>query len=133
MRTQSDGLGDIVSDQCRLWPDPSETGARQEFKMDADVNVLLRRFGAVPSTAGLRYGETDDSVDLLTALEAQSRAVAVFDGLPASLRALYGSWQELAADLSAGRVRVAPAASSTVPVEGAAGAPSEGSAPAKPV
>lgn len=66
IRRQSDGLNDVVSLQAGIAFDPEEDVTRQEFGEEADVNVLLRRYG-VGAMPPLTYGEVNWDLDLQAA------------------------------------------------------------------
>ena len=92
MRTQIDGLGDEMSESCGASFDAGEDRTRQEFKDDADANLLLKRFGAGVPQRSVEVGEVDFSVDLLQALEAARAASAAFGRLDPAIRATYPDW-----------------------------------------
>lgn len=103
---------------------------RQEFAKDADVNVLLRRFGAVPPMRGdPRFVEVDFSTDLLSAYGAVERARAAYAELPARIRDLYPNWQAVVEALHSGQLGVGPVPSPEVPSGDGAGSPAVGTAP----
>lgn len=83
--SESSRLGDV---ECK-----EPTLAQQQFKDDADINVLLERFkvtGQLPE--GIRiptYGDFSDIVDFRSANDAIRRATASFMDLPANLRARF--------------------------------------------
>lgn len=69
------------------------TLAQQQFKDDADINVLLERFkvtGQLPEGVRLpTYGDFSQVVDFRTAQDAIRRASASFMDLPANVRARF--------------------------------------------
>lgn len=79
---------------------------REEFAEDADVNVILRRFGAVPPQ--LRqpvFGEQDFSLDLRDHLDAVRAAAESWQAVPLSVRRRYANWSELNEAVEQGHVR----------------------------
>lgn len=94
-RTQHDDLQDKISDasgiDCSTEPDTT----RQEFKDEADTNVLLKRFGVGIPLKPVVYGETHFDIDLQQALEAVNQARTAYRGLPPELKRIYPSWQTL--------------------------------------
>jgi len=70
-----------------------ETATQQHFKEDADVNVIMRRFGVggAPSRGGGVYGDFSGIHDYESALAAIERAEAGFMALPAEVRAQFGN------------------------------------------
>lgn len=94
-RTQDDGLGDIVSEMTAHTP-TGEHLTRQEFKDDADINILLARFGVDQQMRQPAYGQTIDySIDLQTAMGAISDAQRVAANVPEELRQKYPTWREI--------------------------------------
>lgn len=91
MRTQTDGLGDEVSQATRLHFPGDEPGARQEFKQQTDVNYIMKRYGGVPQGLS-QFGEVDYTLNLQEALTRASEAKAAYDRLPQELRQRYPSW-----------------------------------------
>lgn len=83
-----------------------DTMTEQHHAADADLNVVLRRFGVtdgskIPTDAGIRidpswYGDFSNAVDLHTALEQMRAAEERFMTLPAELRAKFDNrWTHL--------------------------------------
>lgn len=74
-----------------------ESLTQQHFAQDADINVLVRRFGITdgavpPAVMDPRYfGDFSDAVDFRTALDRTRDAVERFDALPAELRKRFGN------------------------------------------
>jgi len=71
-----------------------EDKTRQEFKKEADVNELMKRFGAVPPSR-VPGGEWDFNLDLATAFDAVRTVRDGFRSLPADLREIYKTPQDL--------------------------------------
>ncbi|AXH73662.1 MAG: internal scaffolding protein [Microviridae sp.] len=82
----------------------TEFAARQEFKDDADINVLLRRFGAVPPQGPLKFGEFDFSLTLLEGIEAAREAARAFAELPKDVRERYRDWPSVLAAIDRGEL-----------------------------
>ena len=104
-RTAFDGREKELSDASATWnPDP-EVGARQEFKEDADINNLLRRYGAVPASE-VDLGWFDDSLTLQNAYLAVQAAKASFQGLPQNVKDHFHSWEAMYQAIARGDVQV---------------------------
>lgn len=94
-RTQDDGLGDIVSEMTAHTPQ-GESLTRQEFRDDADINILLARFGVDQQMRQPTYGQTVDySIDLQTAMAAVNDARRIAGNVPDELRQKYPTWREV--------------------------------------
>lgn len=107
-RGQNDGLNDEASLETGLDCTPGQAGpypdeplgefvARQEFKDEADINNLMRRFGV--ETRPLIFGEMDFSLDLQTAMASAMTAADTYNRIKANLtdalRAKYPTWQDM--------------------------------------
>lgn len=75
-------------------PENKDT-ARQEFKDEADINVMLSKFGITPTRGAPTYGEWDDTIDLQVALQSVSDARSAYKELPEELRAKFTSMEQL--------------------------------------
>lgn len=62
-----------------------EDTARQEFKQEADVNFLIKKYGQ-PVPAAYPTGDTDFDVDLMTAYQAVENARQGYQNLAPHLR-----------------------------------------------
>lgn len=63
-----------------------EDKARQEFKDEADINWLLRKYGALPPVQSFPQGEVDYDLSLLDAKMAMEEARAAYEAFPRVLR-----------------------------------------------
>jgi hypothetical protein len=91
LRTQHDGKGDEYSNLAAT----HETGemiTRQEFKDEANLNILLKRFGVQVRTDGQYGSEIDYAIDLQTALSAIDQARKANYNVPPELAEKYPSW-----------------------------------------
>lgn len=105
-----------------------EDRARQEFAKDADVNLLLKRFGLNIPVRHPEYGEVDFDLDVQGAYRAVAEAREGFARLPAHLRERFPSWEALMAAVANGEaVSLEPPKEPASPVTEAA--PASGSAP----
>lgn len=129
VRTQNDGRGDEYS---RLtghnFPRQHDT-ARQEFKADADVNLLLKKFGVGQVRGPGEYRTIDYGVDLQTALAAVDAAKRAHATLPADVRGQYPTWQSMLAAAESGELTLSTK-EDTAPI--ATPATTEASAPVTP-
>lgn len=109
LRRQGDGLGDMASDAAALDCSNLPDLARQEFKDEADVNHLMRRFGvgafSPPNRPG-SFGEVDWDMDLQNAMFAVGAADRMYRKLPPDLRAKYPSWETLLNALRNGELKI---------------------------
>lgn len=76
--------------------------ARQEFKQEADINYMLSRFGITPPRGTPTYGQTDDTLDLQTAIQAVREAQAGYRTLPKELRDKFPSMEAMLAAIDNG-------------------------------
>ncbi|WNK14540.1 MAG: internal scaffolding protein [Microvirus sp.] len=69
---------------------PEDTLAQQQFKDDADINVIVRRFGVtgeLPQNVRMpTYGDFSEVVDYHTAMNAIRASQDAFDALPGAIR-----------------------------------------------
>lgn len=81
---------------------------RQEFKNEADINIMLNRFGvAGAQQRSAEYGkDIDFNIDLQTALNAVQQAKLAYAALPPNLRDKYTSWQSLLNALNEGTLEL---------------------------
>lgn len=63
-----------------------EDRARQEFKDEADINWLLRKYGALPPVQSFPQGEVDYDLGLLDAKMAVDEARKAYEAFPRVLR-----------------------------------------------
>lgn len=115
------------SDESAIRCPPGEDKARQEFKEEADVNVILRKFGAGGfEPRPVVYGSQDFDLDLQSVYSAAEEAQAGWLRLPEHLRRRYPGWPELLAAVDRGEaslvdaegVQVPPAKEEVPPVAG---------------
>lgn len=91
-RSAHDGRGDVVSrESAHVFVGASS--ARQEFKEDADINTIVKRFGLtgeLPSVVRVpTYGDFSEVGDFRSAVHMVMEAEAAFMALPAQLRARF--------------------------------------------
>lgn len=101
IRSQTDGLGDQASKEAETI-NHGRDRARQEFKADADINTLLRRYGVGVTQKLPVFGEVDFTVDLQQAMAAISEAKLMHARLPENLRTKYRDWSSLLNALESG-------------------------------
>lgn len=105
MRTQAEALTKYQewSDLAVIDCPPGEDRTRQEFAEDADVNVILRRFGAGGfEVRPVTYGVQDMNLDLQGVYESVRIAEEAWGKLPPHLQSRYTSWEPLLAALERG-------------------------------
>lgn len=131
-RTQSDGLGDVVSAETSLSFDPREDTTRQEFADEADVNVIIermRRAGAGLPLTPPSYGEVDYDLDLLSSFALVAQARDRVAKLPPELLEQYGGIDALLRGWVSGTLED-PAQVPEQGAPGSIGAPGTGTPPA---
>lgn len=107
VRTQGDELQDYYTRLTGLDCSGDRDTARQEFKKEADINELIKRFGGItPVTrAGTpQFTETDYNLDLQGALAAIDEARQVYKELPIEVRRDFPSMRSLLNALESGTV-----------------------------
>lgn len=75
---------------------------RQEWKDEADVNVMLSKFGITQPRGTPTYGEWDDTLDLQEAITATRMAREAYKDLPEELRSKFTSMEQLLAAIENG-------------------------------
>lgn len=106
IRKQGDDLGDTYSALTSI-TEMGQDMARQEFKNEADVNVILSRFGAFAPQRFVEYGRAVDyGLDLQTALEAVAAARRAHGQLDQELRDKFPTWQSLLNALDSGEFKL---------------------------
>lgn len=83
---------------------PEEDMARQEFKADTDINLLLARFGVNTPQRQVTYGEQDYTMDLQRAHAAQFEAARAWKRLDDDTKRAFPSPRDMLAGLANGRL-----------------------------
>lgn len=94
-RTQADGLQKTFSELTKIDTSAYPDMARQEFKHDADINVIVSRFGVESLRIPLTAGHYDQDLDLMTAIHAVRDSQEAFAKLPADIRSRFPTWESL--------------------------------------
>lgn len=112
IRTQADQLNDEASAEAEIRFDRegNQDMTRQEFKTDADINTILKRFG-VHGIGGINekkpeFRTVDYNLDLATAYSAIEQAKQAHNQLPANLRDRFKTWPELLNALDRGELKI---------------------------
>lgn len=100
-KDQADLGQDNVTLDASNTPDNKDV-ARQEFKDEADINVMLAKFGVTQPRGTPTYGEWDDSIDLQTAVQSVRDARSAYHALPEELRNKFPRMEDLLAALENG-------------------------------
>lgn len=116
IRSQVDNDFDLYSVGASITFDPAEDTARQEFKAEADINVLMARFGMTAPQRQTMFGEVDFGLDLQTAYAAIDAARRMHAKLPRNLTERYPDWQSVLNALNSGELRLDLEASADDPV-----------------
>lgn len=95
IRTQIDGLEDEASMETGISFEGTEAITRQEFRDEADINIILSRFGAAQQRTDGIYTDTDYTLDLQQAFAAVEAAQKANLNVPPELRDKYPSWKEV--------------------------------------
>lgn len=96
IRSQADNLGDSYSQLTALdCSKGSPDQARQEFKNETDINVMMARVGGMVPMRPPIYGEVDYDLDLQKALSAIADAQFAWSQTSPESRVKYPSWQSL--------------------------------------
>lgn len=105
IRTQTDDLQDKMSAESAITFDPRDDRTRQEFKEDADINVILKRFGADSFNARpAQYGIIDFDLDLQQAKHAINDTRLAWNRLPKHLKDRFPNWESLLEAVDAGAI-----------------------------
>lgn len=78
--------------------------ARQDQAADADINNILRRFGATAEQRQLAFGVFDDSIDLQTAMNSTAEAKAAYLRLAPELRDNFPTFASFLTGMETGHV-----------------------------
>lgn len=107
-RTQIDGRQEeysfLTGLDCSDLPDMT----RQEGKEDADINVLLRKFGVGIPQRQIVYGSADFDMDLQQAYAAIEEVKGAWFLMPEEIRTKYKDWPTLMVALDAGELLFDP-------------------------
>lgn len=107
LRRQDDNMGDAYTTLTGLTCTGKDM-ARQEGKDEADINILLKKFGVgVPQKAQPVFGVTDYTIDLQTGIEAARQATAAWANVPRNIRHTYRNWQNVITAIDRGDLKVA--------------------------
>lgn len=103
-RTQVDGLQEQYSDLTGIACTPEEDRTRQEFKQEADINDLLRRFGIGVPQKQTVFAEVDFQLDLQSAYQAVADVKEGWDRLPPHIKQKYPTWEAISDALTTGKL-----------------------------
>lgn len=98
MRPPTKDQADIGLEDSTLDASDSPTNpdrARQEFKMEADINYMLSRFGVTQPRGTPTFGTWDDTIDLQQALASVREARDGYMNLPEILRNKFPSMEAM--------------------------------------
>lgn len=103
-RTQTDGLSDEYSVAGGLSFDPATDLTRQEFKQDADINVMVRRQGIRPLVE-FPVGARDYDMDLIRGYERAAELRASILELPPEVLEVNGGVDGIIQGVLSGRLQ----------------------------
>lgn len=86
----------------------TEDRTRQEFRDEADLNILLKRFGVGNNQRPLTFGEVDYTIDFQQALSAINDARDAWRKLPPAVRDRYPTWRDLLNATESGSLDLEP-------------------------
>lgn len=93
VRSQADENGDAISKATAIDFSDAKDMTRQEFKDDADINILLKRFGLNQQLRQMTFTEVNYDLDLQQAFAAIKEARAIASTVPDELREKYPNWR----------------------------------------
>lgn len=105
-RAQGDDRQDEYSAAAAISFDGVEDMARQEFRDEADINIILKKFGATAPQRPLVFGEADYDMDLQTAMLAIDAAKDIHLHLGPALQEKYPTWQDVLNGVATGQLRI---------------------------
>lgn len=115
IRSQGDGLQPAYSTATRFINDGPDM-TRQEFKQEADINNILKRFGVGALQRQGIYGtEVDYNLDLQQAITATREAQDAYTRLPTALKNRYSTLDDFIAGYNAGHIKPADLKTATPP------------------
>lgn len=96
---------ELFSDESGVDFTDADDNARQEFKDEADINYILKRFSLTPQgRQNPIFAETDYTTGLQDAIDAVAQAKAVHLALNPKLRSKYPTWQHMLNAIAAGEL-----------------------------
>lgn len=130
IRTQSDDLFDIYSVDTAVDASSSPENrdvARQEFKAEADINIMLAKFGVFAPQKQLFFEDVDYGIDLQQALGAIADAKRAWQVMPPEIKLQFPNWRDLLNALESGQIKLnegeAPIVTESLQTGGAEAAP----------
>lgn len=105
IRTQADDLFDEYSVATGMDASKGDT-ARQEFKADADINVMLGKFGVFAPQKQLFFGDVDYGIDLQQAFAAIADAKQAWQVMPPEIKKEFPTWRDLLNGLESGQIKL---------------------------
>lgn len=95
-RHQADGMQQLYSEEARINTQLEPDLARQDFKDEADTNLIIARFG-LEGTLQRRvaFGEYDSDMDLQQAFKSIAEAKSAYQRLPDHLKLKYPNWTHI--------------------------------------
>lgn len=103
-RTQNDNLGDELSILTGIDCSNDKDMARQEAKDDADINIMLSRFGVNHQQRTLTFGEQDYTIDLQQGLAAIEQTKRVYHRMADEIKAIYPNFEKFVQGMRTGAV-----------------------------
>lgn len=107
IRSQADDAQLAYSQLTAVDTDGWDDLARQEFKAESDITVMLSKFGVLTPQRPIQFGgEVDYTIDLQQALAAVGEAKRVWERMPDDVKDAYPSWQALLNAANSGELRI---------------------------
>lgn len=104
IRTQYDNQQEQLTKQGALDCTSSKDMTRQEFKDDADINVILKKFGIDQGQRQMQFGEQDFTIDLQQALIAVDESKKAYGKIDQGLRDKFPTWQKFVNAIATGEI-----------------------------
>lgn len=106
IRTQIDQLGDDYSRAGALDCTSSKDMARQEFKDDADINIMLSRFGVnQQQRTTTPFGEADYTIDLQQAMHSINQTQRAYQRMDPEIKRIYPTYEQFIKGVATGDLK----------------------------
>lgn len=103
-RTQHDGKGLQYSKSTAIDCTGSPGRTRQEFKNEADINIMLARFGVNHQQRTLTFGQQDFTIDLQQGLASIEQTKRVYARMSPEIKELYPTYEKFIVGMESGQV-----------------------------
>lgn len=105
IRTRHDERGQEYSRKTALDCSDSKDMARQEFKDDADINIMLSRFGVNQQQRTMtQFGEADFTIDLQQAMHSINETQRAYTRMDPEIKKIYPTYENFVRGVQTGAV-----------------------------